>query len=497
MSKGFIRYEQKNGVDYASVYKAKRIDGKKANEVEYLGRVVDKENGVFVSRERGVFAFSLEHGYADPPTEILPPEKERLILDFGDAFLLHEILIKSRLYDVIGQSFPDRTDTLLALLAHRILDTVSASRYAMEWWEGSYARFLYPKAALRSQRVSEFLNSLGEEARLRDFFHTYLSYIVGEGHNCGILVDSTGLPNDIRFPLTAVNNHNGLVSNEARLILVIDRRTGMPIYFRYAAGNIVDVTTLKTTLIELEAYGVNVNYAIVDAGYYSEGNIRALQDACIPFIVRLVPNRKLYKDLVAQYAQSLEDAKYLVKYGQRLVFIRQVEINLFGKSGYAYIAVDMDRKHDEVRKYVLSALSNNDHSDDEINDAIRKKGLFVLLSAEDVDTRDILPLYYERQAIEQVFDFSKNNADLLPLRSHSVETFRGHLLLSFITSAVYLAANKMLADTGDSALGSFHLFRNLKCKVFDKSIAVQEANKRMIQVAKSLKSTIPLSLPLW
>ena len=46
MSIGFIRYEQKNGVEYASIYRGKRVEGKKVNDVEYLGRVINKENGV-------------------------------------------------------------------------------------------------------------------------------------------------------------------------------------------------------------------------------------------------------------------------------------------------------------------------------------------------------------------------------------------------------------------------------------------------------------------
>jgi len=494
---GFIRYEQKNNIVYASVYRSKRIENKKTNDIEYLGRVINREKGVFKNRKRGVFCYSLEDGYTKAPAEYLSLlGKECLILDFGDAFLLHELLKKTGLYDVLNKSFPYCLDTVLSMVSHRILDTVSASRYADEWWEGSYARFLYPKAILQSQRISEFLRNLGEEPYQRKFFHNYISYVAGEGCNCGILLDSTGLPNDIRFPLTAINNHNGLISNEARLILVMDRRTRMPIYFRYAAGNIVDVTTLKTTLMELKAYGVNVNFAVVDAGYYSEKNIRAMQSENIPFVVRMVPNRKLYKNLVKEYAGSLEDAKYLTKYGNRLIFIRQAAIDLFGKTGYAYIAVDMDRKHDEIRKYASAALDNDDISDDDMNHTMRTKGIFVLLSAADIDTHEILPLYYERQAIEQVFDFSKNSADLLPLRIHSVETFRGHLLLSFIASAVYLAANKLLADNEDSAIRSFHLFRNLKCKVFEKQIVVQEANKRMNDVVKKLKIEIPYDIPL-
>lgn len=47
----------------------------------------------------------------------------------------------------------------------------------------------------------------------------------------------------------------------------------MPIYFRYVAGNIIDVSTLITTVNELEQYGVSVSHAILDAGYFSEKNV--------------------------------------------------------------------------------------------------------------------------------------------------------------------------------------------------------------------------------
>ena len=492
MAKGFIRYETKNGVEYASVYKAKRVGAKKTNDIEYLGRVIDKENGVYKNRERGLFTFTLENGIIEQQ----PLINEKLILDFGDSFLLNEIIKKAGLKSLIEKTFPGISDTVLALLFYQVLSSDSANCYAQIWWEGAYARILFPKASMKSQRISEILQALGDESYQRRFFAEYLRHISSKCSK-GILVDSTGLPNDIRFPLTAINNHNGVISNEARLVLVVDRQSGLPLYFRYAAGNIVDVSTLKTTLSEIRTYGVDVNYAIVDAGYYSEDNIQELQAAQISFIMRLVPNRKLYKELVAKHTDDLEDAKNLVKYRERLVYIKRVPIDLFGKEGYAYIAEDIDRKHDEIKKYVRAALDNNDISVDEMNVAMQTKGLFILISAEKIEIGDILPLYYTRQTIEQVFDIGKNNAELLPLRVHGIDAFRGHLLISFIASAIYINANQTLKTSDVCATGAFHIMHNLKCKVFDKKLVVQEANKKMNDIAKHLKLTYPLELPLW
>jgi transposase len=63
-------------------------------------------------------------------------------------------------------------------------------------------------------------------------------------------------------------------------------------------------------------------------------------------------------------------------------------------------------------------------------------GLFVIISSENLPTSEILPLYYTRQQVEQVFDVSKNNADILPIRVQNEDTFRGHLILAFLATVV-------------------------------------------------------------
>ena len=490
MARGFIRYEQKNGVEYASVYRARRIGSKKTNDIEWLGRVVDKERGVYRSRERGTFTFTLDSGVFELQSAVA----EKLILDFGDSYFLNEMLERNGYKRLIKTAFGRLADTVMSLILYRSIQH-GASCYAQDWWEGSYSRVLYPNASLSSQRISEALKTIGDEGLQRGFFCEYLKYIAPFCGN-SILVDSTGLPNDIRFPLTAISNHGGEISNEARLVLVLDKDSGMPVYFRYVAGNIVDVSTLETTLSEVRAYGVDVRNAIVDAGYFSEKNIRALHGSGISFIMRMIPNRKKYKELTGEHATGLEDAKYLVKYRNRLLYIKRVEIDLFGKTGYAYVAVDMDRKHDEVKKYIRGALENNDVSTEDMNLEIRTKGLFILVSSDPINTNDILPLYYTRQEIEQVFDIGKNNADLLPLRVHGIENFRGHLLLSFLTSAAYVLVNKALKKGDVCAAGAYRIFRNMKCKVFDSKIIVQEANKKMNDIAKLVNLSFPIELPL-
>ena len=493
MAKSFIHYHNIKNILYASVYTPRKVNGKKDNQPLYLGRVIDKEKGVYQSKERGMFRYSLDKGFSDAPVLSKAPKEEKLILDFGDAYVLHQILLKSGYWELFQSILPGCEDTLCAMVLYKVLRG-GANCYAFDWWAGSYIRVICPDAKMESQRVSEFLKALGNERIQRTFFPKYLAKISEGQKNHGIMVDSTGMPNDIHFPLTAVNNHNGVISNETRLILAIDRITGLPLLYRYNAGNIVDVTTLKSTILELKAYGVNVDFSILDAGYYSEKNIKALYKDSIRFITRLRPNLKLYKELAAENIDGLESRRNAVFYRDRLLYIKRVPTELFGRQAYAYVAIDHQRHSDESYSFMKQAFNDKDLSYEEIDRKAKGKGMFIIMSSECVGISDILPLYYTRQAIEQVFDLYKNNADLLPLRTHGEDTFRGHLMLSFLSTIVYMLVNHLLDGINFCAEGAFRILHNLKCKVFDDYILIKEATKKDNDIVKHLNIEIPLML---
>ena len=129
---------------------------------------------------------------------------------------------------------------------------------------------------MASQRISEALVDIGSEEAKRNFFKEYFEFLAkrndaddSNGIDDGILIDSSGIPNSAHFPLTAINNHNGIISEELRLMYVVQQHTGMPLFFRYVAGNVIDVSTITRTIAELKANGINTKFAILDAGYYT------------------------------------------------------------------------------------------------------------------------------------------------------------------------------------------------------------------------------------
>lgn len=83
-----------NGAVYATVVESTREGSKvKQQRIENLGRVIDVQKGIFKNRQRGVFRYTLEDGFMDadipaPDSAGMQPAPEKLILDFGDSYVL-------------------------------------------------------------------------------------------------------------------------------------------------------------------------------------------------------------------------------------------------------------------------------------------------------------------------------------------------------------------------------------------------------------------------
>ena len=132
----FLAFDMKNGVKYAKWTKSVRVGGKVRHEYVNIGLVLDERRGIFRNRQRGVFTFDPKTGeYGPAPADFVPPPAgrrgpERLILDFGDAYVLDAFLAASGLrtaFDAIGYGNPD---TLRAMLAHYVLCGMAACHAA-------------------------------------------------------------------------------------------------------------------------------------------------------------------------------------------------------------------------------------------------------------------------------------------------------------------------------------------------------------------------------
>ena len=464
----FIRYKKFGKQEYAyeiiSYWDTKLK--RPRQKTKYLGVVIDKEKGVYKKKSKFT-------------------EKEKLILDFGDTYLIHQFLINTNLLPIIKDVFGKSSNFLETLICYRLCN-VSAMKHLKIWYEGNIAKILIKNNDVSSQRISEFLKEIGDEKLEREFFKKYISKFV----DCeeGIIIDTTALPNQIQLPFNQWGYNDGNIEKQIKFLFVVDKENSLPIYFRYLPGNIVDVSTLKITLEEVKKYGIKGSFLLLDAGFYSEDNIKEIYKEKIQFLTRLPSSKKLYKELIKKEAKGLESYKNAVRYGKRVLFIKERRVSLFGKQIYSYIVLDPERKGREMRKELLKVLEGSiEKEEEEIEYEIKKKGIMILIARYKIEKKEIVPLYYLRQKVEKLFNFSKEDLKMIPLRVHKEETLRGYLFLLFITLIVFVLLKQEIGKeyTVEEIL---MVMRNLKCKVYkDKDIIIQELTKQQKEILEKLK----------
>lgn len=465
----FVRYKKFGRKEYAyeiTSYWDPKTKKPKQRQT-YLGVVIDKKKKLY--KKMG-----------------FKQKNEKLILDFGDTYFIYQFLKDTKLLNLVKKIFNEKSTYLLSLISYRLCYP-SAMTYAKTWYEGNIASQLFKDNDLSSQRISEFLESIGNEQLQRTFFKSYIFSFMKVKD--GVIIDTTALPNQIHFPFNAWGYNDGGIDKQIRFLFVIDKKSSLPIFYRYLPGNIVDVSSLNVTIEELKKFGVRNSFVLIDAGFFSEDNIKSLYVEKIDFLTRLPSIRNLYKDLIKQEISDLEKFKNAVRYGNRALFIKQKRIKLYGKEAYAHIILDPERKGKETKRFLLDMLEEKGN-EDEIEFEMMKKGVMILISSFKINKKDIVPFYYLRQTAEKLFGFSKDDLKLIPLRIHKEETLRGYLFLLFITLIVFVFLKKGLGKdyTVEEALLTL---RNLKCKVYDKEIIIQELTRQQKNIIGKLGIIMP------
>lgn len=461
----FIRYQKFGNKEYAyeiTAYwdKKKKVCRQKS---KYLGAVVDKKKKLFEKKS-------------------LMAKPENLIVDFGDTYAVHQVLKETGFNQMLEDAFTDFSEELLALVHYRLCYG-AAMMYAQRWFEGSYSRLQFKTANLSSQRISEMLDQLGDERQQRLFFKRYLQTFSGSKN--GIIIDATSLPNQIHMPMTEWGRSGEEIDKQVRFLLVVDKQTSAPMYFRILPGNIIDVSTLKNTIDELQKYGIKDTFIYSDAGFFSEDNILDMYQNNINFLTRLPATRTIYRDLILNEVKGLESAEYGVRYGKRGLLVKQKKIVLFGHRAFAYIILDPKRKGKEMDRLLVENIDEKDQNKDALEYEILRRGVMILISSFDIPRADVVPMYYVRQTAEMLFGFSKDDLGILPLRVHNEARMQGFLLLQFLSLVAFTQIKNKLGNeyTVEDALLTL---RNLKAKVFDADLIVGELTREQKEITKKL-----------
>lgn len=470
-----IRYKQRGEKFY--VYEVSQYwdkDLKKPRQItKYLGSAETK-NGEYKKSVKNI------------STKI-----EKSILDFGDTYSINEVTKNSGLFKIIYDSFGDLSDSIMTLICYQITDGSSMNNCS-EWADSNISHKLFPKAKIQSQDISRIFSILGQQDIQQTFFKHYIAnFFPGQ---IGLLIDSTALPSAINSNINAFGYTSDGIKENVTCLMLVDKNSKLPIYFRAVGGDISDTSTLQTTIKEIKQLGLKAGSAILDAGYCSKDNLIYMCDENIDFVTRLPKSHNIFYDLV-DGAHFIESHANATKYGERIIFIESMEKIIYGHKMTAHVILDPNTKAKDMN-FILKNSTEEELTTkqlDVINKKIKYSGFFILLSKSPIPRQDVLPTYYIRQKIEQVFGFAKSNNNLLPLRVHSEQSINGYLLLAFIALIVFIIMRQQLYPN-ISMNKALLILRGLKAKVYEKELVIQETSKKVKDIAKKLNIIMPTSL---
>ena len=426
----------------------------------YIGLVVDKERGIFWNRSRGYVMFNQESlTFTDAPLDLIPAwwrevdqakKNPPVCVDFGNSYFLGQYIHGIGYDKVINSIRFANPDTLYCMLFYYTLEG-EANYLAPAWFRQNYVHFLFPKANITSQRISDLLAAVGKDEQKREFLTAHINYVLEcTDGDVSVLIDSTGLPNACDIPYTRISNHDGDINVEFRMIALVQKSTGLPMFYDLIPGNIIDISTIQYITALAREHGCSIQYMIGDAGYCCPDNIEKLILSGVDFMTRINPTYTVYSDEINKHLPDLDDPGTTVRFKNRLVRMSRFSA-VIGKNadtgnevfGFIYLCRDMQSKANKDSKLFgdkdLSKMTTK-----QIQDLSARFGIFAIVTTRELPSEEILPEYYIRQRIEQFFDFGKNYAKFLPVREHSMETIAGHMLLSFISSFLICLMNNHL-----------------------------------------------------
>ena len=145
----------------------------------------------------------------------------------------------------------------------------------------------------------------------------------------------------------------------------------------------------------------------------------------------------------------------------------------------------------EQEKRIIQRAEDESLSGADIFDDLQKQGFFVLISTRKVSKDKSLPLYYMRDQVEKIFELCTQGGKFLPINVESEDTFRGHLMMTFMASAILKLMSDKLRKTSLTTESMFMILHEQHAMIYDDEFITTEPAKKMNEAYKAFKLQCP------
>ncbi len=463
--KTFIRIKKIHGHEYA--YEITPYYDKKTKKIRQKSKYLGKyENGKIIR------------------VHYKPP---RRTLDYGEFLpyihILNDLKINKILMDILPENM---AHIVITLALNRLVYPLALDNIKV-WYERTFLDELFGNLSLSSQNLSRVLEKIGEGDVGVEFSERFVKSI---GCNSGLIYDITSLSSHSNLIdiLEYGYNRDGENLPQINLSIVAHKDLGIPVMYDIYPGSIVDVSTLHNTIERMRAMGINDITLILDRGFFSSTNLNHLMEMGYDFIVGASFSNKSVKSSVLKLRRYIERGKYLHKFNGRILFVKDIELDIGPRRYNAYVYYDPERGQSErahfyghlhdiierlegrvIRKWEEAGSVVEDIAgkfsvylrwsvkwgrlhvsvrDKAVSQRVNRMGFMVLVYNGDYGWDEVLGMYKERELVEKMFRSLKDDISGIPLRVQKSLVVKGMIFVNFLALILRFRLLRMLKSSG-------------------------------------------------
>ncbi len=428
--------------------------------------------------------------FADPKASLSRrpgpvPSVECKRLFYGATYLFDAIGEKLGITEDLAKCFPESYKKILSIAYYLVLeDRNPMSRFPK--WARTHVH-PYGKD-IPSQRSSELLGSIGEDAKQRFFLLQGQRRLEKEF----LAYDTTSI-SSYSESLKQVKygwNKERDVLPQINLALLFGETSRLPVYYRKLPGNITDVKTIRNLLADIDFLNLGKVKLVLDRGFFSEENINALYQRHYKFLIAAKTSLKFVKKKLDEVRSTMVSRphyssnyglyydSYTMAWNYSETKKRTGEVIKDTKRMYLHLyyndqkatddKISFNKLLDRLEEELLSGNRKPEHeklyaryyeiketpirgitliAKQEAIDAIEKGyGYFALFSNGVKDPLKALDIYRSKDIIEKAFGNLKERLNMRRTSVSSEENLEGKLFIQFIALMYLSYINKAMSD---------------------------------------------------
>lgn len=294
---------------------------------------------------------------------------------------------------------------------------------------------------LSDKYISSLLKFVGEN---REKVLSWLRIFLPLGSDKFVLMDSTHIMSSSGQLAVNAKGYNGAgdFGKQVRLMYLFQAKLSRPIYYRLVNGNITDISSMFLCVKELDVRQV---VFIADKGFYSEQNVKQLEEQDLYYIIPLRRNNKIVDYCPLSRGDFKKTNGYFIWQG-RVIWFYGYERQ--GRSFFTYL--DERLQVEEERDYLQRIRTRpEEYSEADYFERLHRFGTLTLTyrTSAAQTAQYVYEAYKQRNEIEVMFDSYKTfmKADVMYMQNRYV--LEGWLFANFLAMLAYYKLYNRLRET--------------------------------------------------